>query len=167
MNENEIIQPAKNVLVYVDGSEESLLAVRYAVVLCRSIHAALTAMYVVNTRALEDLVSAHILIKSEEAEYQRDLEADAEKYLAFAQKLGRKKNIDVQTVKKSGSISQEIKNYIKISGIDLLIVGELPRVQSRRDELYSETERAVRGAPCSVLIIRNDERIYEWFGEEI
>ena len=43
--------------------------------------------------------------------------------------------------------------------IDMLVVGELSKIKSRRDELYNETERVVRSVPCSVLIVKDEDRV--------
>ena len=88
--------PIRKILVYVDGTEGSITAAQYAVVLSRSTGAQLTALYVVNTRALEDLLKARIFIKAEEEEYKRDLEADANRYLNHVQSLARKKGQAVE-----------------------------------------------------------------------
>ena len=90
--------PINKILVYVDGTESSITAAQYAVVLSRATGAQLSAMYVVNTRALEDLLKARIFIKAEEEEYKRDLEADASRYLNHVRSLARKKGLAVEVV---------------------------------------------------------------------
>ncbi len=56
-----------------------------------------------------------------------------------------------------------IKNKIREHGIDLLVIGELSHVRSRRDEFYNEAERAMRNVPCSVLIVKDEDRVWELF----
>ena len=145
--------PIKKILVYVDGTEGSITAAQYAVVLSRATGADLSALYVVNTRALEDLLKARIFIKAEEEEYKRDLEADA----------ARKKGLAVEAVSVSGAVQQEIKKYVQGNEIDLLIIGELSHVRSRRDEFYNEAERAMRSVSCSVLIVKDEDRVWELY----
>jgi nucleotide-binding universal stress UspA family protein len=155
--------PIKKILVYVDGTESSVTAAQYAVVLSRATGAQLAALYVVNTRALEDLLKARIFIKAEEEEYKRDLEADANRYLNHVQSLARKKGLTVEAVSVSGSVQQEIKKYVQENEIDLLVIGELSRVRSRRDEFYNEAERAMRSVSCSVLIVKDEDRVWELY----
>jgi nucleotide-binding universal stress UspA family protein len=150
----------KNILVYLDGSESSVTAAMYAVCLAKSVGAKLTALYVVNTKALTDLVAARIFLKEEQDEFQTDLYQDAERYLNHAKNLGAKKGLEVQCISLSGTVSQEIKNALQSGGYDLFIVGENANVRSRRDEFYSETERAVRGALCSVLVVKDEESVW-------
>jgi len=155
--------PIKNILVYVDGTESSITAAQYAVVLSRSTGAQLSALYVVNTRALEDLLKARIFIKAEEEEYKRDLEADASRYLNHVQSLARKKGLAVEAVSVSGAVQQEIKRYVRENQIDLLVIGELSHVRSRRDEFFNEAERAMRSVSCSVLIVKDEDRVWELY----
>jgi nucleotide-binding universal stress UspA family protein len=155
--------PIKKILVYVDGTEGSITAAQFAVVLSRTTGAQLSALYVVNTRALEDLLKARIFIKAEEEEYKRDLEADANRYLNHVRSLARKKGLAVEAVSVSGAVNQEIKRYVRENEIDLLVIGELSHVRSRRDEFYNEAERAMRSVSCSVLIVKDEDRVWELY----
>jgi nucleotide-binding universal stress UspA family protein len=151
--------PIRRILVYVDGSEGSITAAQYAICLSRHYRAELTALYVVNTRALGDLLKARIFVKAEQEEYLRDLEADSQRYLNHVRSLARKKGLMVQISSVSGTVHQEIKNCVLANKIDLLVMGELSNVRSRRDELYDEADRALRTVPCSVLVVKDEERV--------
>jgi len=153
----------ERILVYLDGSEESLTAAEYAVLLAKTTGARLFAAYVINTRALQDLVRSRIFLEAEEQEYGRDLEADADRYLNHVSKVAQQKHLDVELIKRSGNVHQELLKIIDEEEIDLLVLGELARVRSRRDEFYDEAERAMRSAKCSVLIVKDAERVDEFF----
>ncbi|MBN1797461.1 MAG: universal stress protein [Spirochaetales bacterium] len=155
--------PVRKILVYIDGTEQSITAAQYAICLSKATGAELTALYVVNVRALNDLVKAKIFIETEQAEYQRDLHADAERYLNHVKNLARGKGVVIETESKSGTPYMEIKNTIIERKIDLLIIGELSRIRSRRDEFFNEAERAMRNAPCSVLIVKDEDRVWDIF----
>ena len=151
------------ILVYIDGTEESVTAAEYAVCLAKSCNAALYALYVVNTRALQELLRARIFIESEEQEYARDLEADAERYLNHAAELASARDVPLIKRKVEGSVLTEIKKAVRELEIDTLVIGALSRVQSRRDELYNEVERAVRSVDCTVIIAKDEERIWSLY----
>ncbi len=155
--------PIQNILVYVDGSEESITAAEYAVCLAKSTGARLSALYVVNTRALNDLVKSRIFIASEEQEYQQDLENDAEKYLDHVKELAHKKGQAIEVFQKNGAIHTEIKHAIEELDADLLVIGELSKLQSRRDEFYNEVERAMRSVSCSVLIAKDEDLVWSLY----
>ena len=157
--------PIKRILVNIDGSEQAITAAQYAICLAAGCGARLSAIYVLNIRALDDLVKTRIFLKSEEQEYERDLEADAEKYLAHVRQLARQKGVAVETVSCRGSVHQEVRRVVEEQEIDLLVIGELSRIRSRRDEFYNEAERAMRSVPCSVLIVKDEDRVWHLFGE--
>jgi nucleotide-binding universal stress UspA family protein len=158
--------PIHKIMVYVDGTEESLTACEYAILLTKSTGAELSACYVVNTRALGDLVRTRIFLESEQEEYAQDLEADADRYLNHVGKMASAKGVAVQLEKRSGNVHQEILNLVDEQGVDLLVLGELAHVRSRRDEFYNEAERAMRSVRCSVLIVKDEDRVADLFESE-
>ncbi|MCL2295086.1 MAG: universal stress protein [Spirochaetes bacterium] len=160
-------KPVRKIMVYVDGSEESIIAAQYGICFAKSMGAEFFVLYVVNTRALADLVSARIFLEAEEEEYKKDLDLDADRYLNHVSQLAAKVGVDVNLLRASGSISVEIKNATKKHEVDLLIIGELSKTLSRRDELYNETERAMRSVNCSVLIVKDEERVLELYNRLI
>ena len=153
----------RNILVYIDGAEHTVLAAHYAVCLAKTLHAELSALFVVNTQALGTLVKSRIFLEDEEMEYRNDLQADAERYLHHVEKIAQAKGVSIKLVNVSGSVSGEIKKYVKEHNIDLLVIGELSRIQSRRDQFYDETERAMRSVPCSVLMVKDEDRVWEMY----
>ena len=157
--------PIKKLLVYIDGTEQSVTAAQYAICLSKLTGAELRALYVVNTRALNDLLKARIFIESEQAEYQRDLHADAERYLNHVKSLARGKGVVIETESRNGTPYVEIKSVVTEQEVDLLIIGELSHIRSRRDEFFNEAERAMRFSPCSVLIVKDEEKVWNMFDQ--
>jgi nucleotide-binding universal stress UspA family protein len=156
-------RPIRKIMVYVDGSEQSITAAQYAIVLAKTLDAELYALYVVDTRALAELVKSHIFVDSEQEEYRRDLEGDASRYLNHVRELARRKGVAVTAEKSSGAVNVEIKNKVTEFSIDLLVIGDIPQIRSRRDELYNETERAMRSVPFPVLIAKGEDRIWDLY----
>jgi nucleotide-binding universal stress UspA family protein len=150
-------------MVYIDGSEQSVTAARYAICLASSSGAALIAYYIINTKAVEDLLRARIFLQDEQMEYERDMEADAQRYLNYVAELASAKGVSVVRKSTRGSVHKAIVDAIKEHEVDLLVLGELSRIRSRRDEFYDEAERAMRVAPCSVLIVKDEDRVYEMY----
>jgi nucleotide-binding universal stress UspA family protein len=155
--------PFKKILVYIDGSEASISAMRFAIYMAKFSSAELTALYVINTKAMEDLVRARIFIHEEKIEYAQDLEANAIRYINHAQELAHSKGLVIQTQIVHGNPHHEIEREIKDGNFDLLILGEVTRIISRRHELLNDAERAMRTVNCSVLIIKNEERVSQLF----
>lgn len=155
--------PIRKILVYIDGTEQSIAAAQYALCLSRASGAQLTFFYVINTKALDELLKVRIFLKEEQIEYEHDLEEDAQRYLNHVKELARSKGISVETRSTMGNPNQEIVKLVRDEGFDLLVIGELSRIRSRRDEFFDETERAMRAVPCSVLIVKDEDRVWELF----
>ena len=101
----------RKILVYIDGTEQSVTAAQYAICLTSFYHADLFALYVINTRAMEDLLKARIFLQNEQVEYEHDMEADAERYLNYANELALKKGVSLTKKSWRGSVHQEIINF--------------------------------------------------------
>ena len=153
----------KRIIVYIDGTEQSVTAAQYAICLASFSSAELVALYVVNTKAMDTLLKAHIFLQDEQSEYEHDMEADAERYLNYVAELGVKKGVTVVKKRSKGSVQREIVDAMKELDADLLVIGELSRTRSRRDEFYDEAERAIRSVPCSVVIVKDEEKVWNLY----
>ena len=155
--------PIKKIMVYIDGTEQSITAAQYAICLASFSGAELIACYVINTRAMEDLLRARIFLEDEQVEYEHDMETDAERYLNYVNELAVKKGVSMTKKCSKGTVHKEIVDAVAEEEIDLLVIGELSRIRSRRDEFYDESERAMRTAGCSVLIVKEEDRVWEMY----
>ena len=155
--------PIKKIMVYIDGTEQSVTAAQYAICLASFSGAELIAHYVINTRAVEDLLKARIFLQDEQVEYEHDMEADAERYLNYINELATKKGVSILKKRSRGNVHKEIADSIEDEEVDLLVIGELSRIRSRRDEFFDETERAMRSVSCSVLIVKDEDRVWEMY----
>jgi nucleotide-binding universal stress UspA family protein len=158
-----VSKPIKKIMVYIDGTEESITAAQYAICLASFCGAELIAHYVINTRAMDDLLKARIFLQDEQLEYEHDMGADAERYLNYVNELAVAKGVEITKKLSSGSVNKEISDSVKQMQIDLLVIGELSRIRSRRDEFYDESERAMRLVSCSVLIVKDPDRVWEMY----
>lgn len=157
--------PFSKILVYLDGSEGSISALMYSIMLAKSSGAELHTVYVVNTKALGDLVKSRIFINEEQNEYLKDLKEDAKRHIKHALKLSASKDIDIETAILEGSPHNEIISYIKSNSIDLLIIGSVNVIRSRREELLSENDRMLRTSDCPVLVVKDNDQIWNDFEE--
>lgn len=155
--------PIRKIMVHIDGTEQSITAAQYAICLASSSHAELIAHYVINTRAMEDLLRARIFLKDEQVEYEHDMETDAERYLNHVNELAVQKGVTIVKKQSKGSVHKEIVKAVADDEVDLLVIGELSRIRSRRDEFYDEAERVMRNVGCSVLIVKDEDRVWEMY----
>ena len=153
----------RKILVAIAGGEASLCTAKYAISLAKWLNAELIAIYVVDMKALHDLLRVKLFVQIEEQEYEHDLDAQGEKYLKHVEKLAEAKGVTVLSTKIKGIVHEEIVKKIKESDIDLLVMGELKEASSRRETFYDESERIFREAPCPVLVVKGDEEIDEMY----
>ncbi|MCD6117051.1 universal stress protein [bacterium] len=157
------IKPVKRILLYVDGSEECITAAQYAVVLAKHFDAELIAMYVVNESILKDLLKANIFIKAEQMDYEHDLMQDGNRYLHYISELAREKGLEIKTKLEKGVVNKIIIDAISMLDIDLIVLGELEQILSRSDSFHDESELILRKAECSVLIVKDPDRVEEMY----
>ena len=155
------------ILVYIDDSDAAIAAIQASILLAKQFEAELYGLYVINTKALGDLVKARIFVESEREEYTRELEEDAERYLRLARRLADSKKVAIEAEKVQGTPHSEIRKAVEEKGIDLLVVGvESNRTKSLREELHSDKDMAMKQVTCDVLCIKNEERMERCFETE-
>ena len=158
--------PFLDTLVYLDGTEGSISALMYSIMLAKSTDTSLHVLYVVNTKALGDLVKRHIFVDQEKSEYLMDLKKDAARHIRHAEKLAAQKGISITTSIIEGSPHADVMNYIKNNPIDLLALGSINVIRSRREELTSENDRMLRTSPCPVIVVKDNDAIWSAFEED-
>jgi nucleotide-binding universal stress UspA family protein len=149
----------KKIMLFIEGSEASMLAAHYAVALAKLLGAELVVLYVVDVKTLEDLLRARIFVRMEEMDYERDLEEDGRRYLEHVRDLAEAKGVPVAVHLEKGEVRCVVCQRARELGVDLLVMAELEMPQSRRDFYYDERERVFREARCPVLVVKGDEQI--------
>ena len=147
----------KKILVYIDGTEESLLAARYAISMAKIYNLELCGIYVVNLKVLEDLVKVNIFIPTEEADYAKDMEIDGQKYLNYLKELAEAKGVTVETVLAKGNVAEEVKKTALLKNANIVIISQLKELLSRTEAFYDEKENIVHRMPMSVFIVKEDK----------
>ena len=151
--------PIRKILIFVDGSEECISAAQYGISLAKALQAELSALYVVNVSLLQELTKAKIFVKIEEMDYEADLERDGQRYLNYISELARAKGVPIRTELTKGVVNKEVVRKVDEWGIDLLLMGELEPVLSRKDTYHDEAELIFRKTRCSVVIVKDPRRV--------
>ncbi len=157
--------PLAKILLYIDGSESSITASQFAIIMAKKYGSALSAIYVVNENLLSELLGAKVFVQMEKMDYERSLEDDGKRYLNYVVKLGEKKGIKVETLFRKGIVHEEVIKEVAGGGYDLLVQGELGEVLSLRDSFYEEGERILRKVNCAVLVARGKDRVERAFAD--
>ena len=159
------VKPLGKILLYIDGSESSVIAAKLAIAIAKTYDCMLKAIYVVNENLLTELLSARVLVRSEKMDYERSLEEDGKRYLNYMVKLGEKKGVKIETKLHKGIVHDVVAEEVIHCGCDLLVQGELGEVLSLRDSFYEEGERIMRKVSCPVLVVRGKQKVEKMYEE--
>ena len=152
-----------NIVTAVTGSDASILAAKYAIVMARLYNCKLCAVYVVDTATIRQLQLSKIFIQEESAEYERSLEANGERYLSFVEGLARDKGVKIEREIRKGAVFTEILTVADDRKADLIVLGGWEKDRSPRDIVGHAHREIIINAKCSVIVVKspNIEQIYK------
>jgi nucleotide-binding universal stress UspA family protein len=143
-----------NIVTAVSGSDASILAAKYAIVMAKAYHCRLTAVYVVDTATIKQLTLSRVFIQEESQEYESSLEANGERYLSFVEELARAKGIKIEKVIRRGAVYSEIVSTAEEKKADLILLGGWEKDRNPRD-IFSHSFREVMiNSKCSVILMK-------------
>jgi nucleotide-binding universal stress UspA family protein len=152
-----------NVVTAVTGTDASILAAKYGIVMAKTYNCKLYAVYVVDTATIKQLTLSKIFIQEEAIEYEKSLEANGERYLAFVEELAHAKGVKVERVTRRGAIYTEILNFAEDKSADLILLGGWEKDTSTRDIIGHSHREIMANAKCSVMLVKEPDidRIYK------
>ena len=152
-----------NIVVAINGSDASILGAKYAIVMAKMYHCRLSAVYVVDTATIRQLSLSKIFIPEESQEYEKSLESNGERYLAFVEELARAKGIKIEREMRRGAVFTEVLASADDKKADLIILGGWEKDRSPRDIISHSHREIMVNAKCSVLLVKepNIDHIYK------
>ncbi len=144
----------RKILYATDFSPYSNQAYFHAIALAEGHGASLDIVHVFSAASLRPVVidgsiSPVVSFNPEEREYWRG---------QLEQIRPVNPNIAVQHVLLEGDPAEEIINYAAEASIDLIVMGTHGRTGLERLLMGSVAEKVLRGAPCSVLVVKLQKR---------
>jgi len=143
-----------NIITVITGSDASILAAKYAIVLAKQHHCKLTAVYVVDTATIKQLMLSKIFIQEESADYEKSLEANGQRYLSFVDELAHAKGIKIDREIRKGAVYTEILSAADEKKADLIVLGGWEKDRSARDIISHAHREIMVNAKCSVLLVK-------------
>jgi nucleotide-binding universal stress UspA family protein len=143
-----------NILVAVSGSDASIHAAKYAIIVAKQLKCRLTVVYVVDTATLRQLTMSKIFIQEESADYEQSLEANGQRYLSFVEELAKAKGVKVEKELRRGTVYTEILNVAAEKKIDLILLGGWEKDRNARDIISHSHREVLVNARCSVFIVK-------------
>ncbi|MCL1813982.1 MAG: universal stress protein [Treponema sp.] len=143
-----------NIVVAVSGSDASILASKYAIVMAKLYHCRLSAVYVIDTATIRQLTLSKIFIQEESQEYEKSLEANGERYLSFVEELARAKGVKIEREMRRGAVYTEVLGAADERKADLIVLGGWEKDRNARDIITHAHREIMISAKCSVLIVK-------------
>ncbi|MGO9409666.1 MAG: universal stress protein [Spirochaetia bacterium] len=144
----------QTMVVAVSGSEASISAAKYGIIMSRLLDLRLVFVYVVDTATLRELLLSKIFVEDESKEYEKNLEDNGHRYLKYVQELASKKGVQPEMLMRRGTISTEVVEAAEEVGADIILLGGFEESRSIHDVLSRQQREIVRNAKCSVLIVK-------------
>ena len=142
------------ILLVVDGSEPSIAAAHYAVHLAKQTDGELTAVYVVDSAAVDYLLQMRIFVREERQEFERDLEQSGKRYLDYVKTMAGKESVALDTVLRHGSFHQTILKVARELDSKVIVLGGWKQTVTRKDATSVERQLILSEAECPVITVK-------------
>lgn len=154
-----MIQPLfRNLLVMVNGTDASINAAKYAIIMAKLYKCSVRAVYVVDVATIKMLSLNRIFIEEESRDYERSLEQNGKRHLSYVEKIGGEKGVRVAIELRRGAIWSEIVACAEENAIDAILVGSSGSEAADGKESISLTFKSVlTHARCSILVVKEPE----------
>lgn len=146
--------PVNHILVLVDGTESSFRAADMALDLARVLGAKVTAMAVVDTDTLRQLLSVKILVDAEMGEFEKELQESARRQLAEVRERALQRKLVIEEVLAKGNSEAIVPKEISSRGVDLVALGGFESRRVTRDLLARQRQQIIDHAPVPVLVVK-------------
>jgi len=146
--------PVTHILVLVDGTESSYNAADAAIELARALGARLTAMAVVDTDMLRQLLSVKILVDAEMGEFEKELQESSRRQLAEVRERALDRKIVLEEVLLTGNSEVVVPKEVQARGVDLIALGGFQSSKVTRDLLARQRQQIIDRAVCPVLVVK-------------
>lgn len=145
----------QNILVMVNGTDASINAVRYAILMSKLYRCRVYAVYVVDTATIKQLTLNRIFIEEESREYEKSLEENGKRYLSYVDDIGKSKGVRIETELRRGAIWSEVVTMADEKKIDAILLGGMESQAPDQKEIMSSSYKSIMlNARCSVLIVK-------------
>lgn len=146
--------PVTHILILVDGTASSHHAAEYAIDLARSLGAHVTAMAVVDTDTLRQLLNVRILVDSEMADFERELEQSAQHQLDEVRGQAMDKRVKFEDLIRKGNSEVIVPMELEQRGVDLLAIGAFKSERVKTDLLARQRQQILDRAKCPILVVK-------------
>lgn len=143
-----MVEQYKNILVAVDGSEQSYDALREAIETAQANDSQLEILYVLNDKL------ANIPVHLDTMTLYKSVQEHSDYVVDQVQGYLKDTEVSFEIVRLTGSPKREIINYSKENNIDLIVLGSTGLDAIDRFIIGSTTQYIVNHASCNVMVVK-------------
>lgn len=154
----------QNIVVAVNGSQSSIHAAMYGIILAKQYKLSLKFVYVVDSATIKRLTLGYFLVSDESSMYEKNLQHDGEKYIDYVIQLAKTKGVKATGELRKGSVCLEVVNCIKETKADLLLLGgdessagKSFSWENNHNSLSLANREIIANSPCSVIVVKEPE----------
>ncbi|MCR5290430.1 MAG: universal stress protein [Treponema sp.] len=147
----------QNILVAVNGSQTSIHAAMYGIMMAKQYHLNMKVVYVVDTATLKQLTLSKFFVADESADYESNLTDDGEHSLKYIGDLAKQKGVKIETEMRKGAVWSEIVTAAESFEANLILIGANEEKQygvSHHNVVSVSRSEIIASASCSVLVVR-------------
>jgi nucleotide-binding universal stress UspA family protein len=146
-----------SIVVAISGSDASIHAAKYGIVMAKKSGCKVIAVYVVDTASIKQLQMSKIFLPEESSSYEQNLAQNGEKYLDFVVRLGQEKGITIQRELRRGAIYTEILAAAEDYVADCILLGGWEEGRSSLDIINHAQKEILLKSSCSVLVVKEPD----------
>ena len=143
-----MVEQYKNILVAIDGSEQSYDALREAIETAQANDSQLKILYVLNDKL------ANIPVHLDTMTLYKSVQEHSDYVVDQVQGYLKDTEVSFEIVRLTGSPKREIINYSKENNIDLIVLGSTGLDAIDRFIIGSTTQYIVNHASCNVMVVK-------------
>jgi len=147
----------KNILVAISGSDASINGAKYAIMLAKTFKWDLSVVYVIDTSTLKELLISKIFIEEESSEFEKNLEANGNRYLDYIEELAKGKGVKVKKILKRGGVATMLLEASEEVNADLIVLGAWQQNKSKRDLITRAHMDILFDSKKSVIVVKEQE----------
>ena len=147
----------KKILVAISGSDSSINGAKYAIMLAKIFKWELSVVSVVDTSTLKELLISKIFIEEESSDFEKNLEANGNRYLDYIEELAKSKGVKIKKILKRGGVSTMILEAAEEEGVDQIILGAWQVNRAKKDLITRAHLDILLDSKISVLVVKEQD----------
>lgn len=149
----------QRIVVAYNGSQSSLRAVMFGIIMTRQYKCSLKVVYVVDTATIRQLALSKFIVKEEGDTIAGNLQQDGDRNLSYVASLAKTKGVKIDVELRKGAVWSEIITAADEYKANLVLLGGTTggsrTTSSLVHDVVTEQDAEIIGsAHCSVMVVR-------------